>query len=599
MPVAPPVSYPGVYIQEVPSDVRTIVPVDTATTAFVGRALRGPVDTQTVINSYADFETIFGGLWLQSAMSYAVRDFFVNGGSKAVIVRVYELPSSSGKDVSAAAKAAADGFATATAGKKAGAEAVAKAAEDAAAVAGSTAAAVSDAAKAAAEEFASATVDKKAGADAVAAAAKDAAATAGSTADTVSAAAKAAAEEFASATADKQAGADAVAKAAEDAAAAAGSTASAVSDAAKAAADEFVNATADKQDGADAVAKAAEDAAATAGSTAATVSAAAKAAADGITSANDPTGDKKAAAQAVAKAANDKALERIEGKAILTFGAAASPLILEASSPGAWGNQLRGSVTAVDAKVIEQVAARYGVSKNELFNLTIRDIATGTEEVFPNVTVTDGPRRLDKVLAGDSQLVRVAGALPATRPSFTGSTSADGTISPLPAKGHWWDDANGAYHVTAAPNSGSDGSTPKQETILGSEADRTGMYALEHANIFNMLCLPPFDGTDVAAMADVAKDAWDTASAYCERRRAMLVADSPGSWNSKKKAADGFPNDSNCPSPSENAMLYFPRLNLANPLRDGQVEAFVPCGAVAGIIARTDSTRCVEGASRP
>lgn len=41
MPVAPQVTYPGVYIQEVPSDVRTITPVDTATTAFVGSALRG------------------------------------------------------------------------------------------------------------------------------------------------------------------------------------------------------------------------------------------------------------------------------------------------------------------------------------------------------------------------------------------------------------------------------------------------------------------------------------------------------------------------------------------------------------------------------
>jgi uncharacterized protein len=73
MPVAPPVSYPGVYIQEVPSDVRTIVPVDTATTAFVGRALRGPVNEPIVINSWADFESIFGGLWLDNMLGYAVR----------------------------------------------------------------------------------------------------------------------------------------------------------------------------------------------------------------------------------------------------------------------------------------------------------------------------------------------------------------------------------------------------------------------------------------------------------------------------------------------------------------------------------------------
>ncbi len=593
MPVAPPVSYPGVYIQEVPSDVRTIVPVDTATTAFVGRALRGPVDTQTVINSYAEFETVFGGLWLQSAMTYAVRDFFVNGGSKAIIVRVYELPLRSSQDISAAAKATAEGFADASPDKQVGANAVAKAAQDAAAKPNSTAKDVSDAAKAAAVRFANATADKKAGAVEVATAAQDAAAKPDSTAATVSAAAEAAAEGIANAPEGNKAGADAVAKAAEDAAAKPDSTAATVSAAAEAAAEGIANATADKKAGAEEVAKAAEDAAAAADSTAATVSAAAKAAADGIAGATDQSGDKKAGAQAVAKAANDMALEPIDGKANLTFGDASSPLTLEASNPGTWGNQLRGRVTAVDAKVSSQVAKRYGVTEADLFNLIIRDIATGTEEVFPNVTVTDGPRRLDKVLAGDSQLVRVAGDLPSTVPPFTGTKSADNTILPLPPKGNWWDDTNGDYHVAATSGSGNDGATPTEVTILGSEAQRTGMYALEHANIFNMLCLPPFDGTDVAAMADVSKNTWDTASAYCERRRAMLVVDSPGSWNSKKKAVDGFPNDGSCPSPSENAMLYFPRLNLANPLRDGQVEAFVPCGAVAGIIARTDAARGV------
>ena len=38
-------SFPGVYIEEVPSGVRTITGVATSITAFVGRALRGPVDT--------------------------------------------------------------------------------------------------------------------------------------------------------------------------------------------------------------------------------------------------------------------------------------------------------------------------------------------------------------------------------------------------------------------------------------------------------------------------------------------------------------------------------------------------------------------------
>jgi hypothetical protein len=69
--------------------VRTITGVATSITAFVGRARRGPVDDPKVINSYGDFERIFGGLWLDSSMSFAVRDFYLNGGSRAVIVRLY------------------------------------------------------------------------------------------------------------------------------------------------------------------------------------------------------------------------------------------------------------------------------------------------------------------------------------------------------------------------------------------------------------------------------------------------------------------------------------------------------------------------------
>ncbi|MGL4611899.1 MAG: phage tail sheath family protein [Trueperaceae bacterium] len=86
MPVAP--TYPGVYIEEIPSGVRTIVGVPTSVTAFIGSTLRGPTDEPSVINGYGDFERMFGGLWLDSTMSYAVRDFFQNGGGQAVIVRV-------------------------------------------------------------------------------------------------------------------------------------------------------------------------------------------------------------------------------------------------------------------------------------------------------------------------------------------------------------------------------------------------------------------------------------------------------------------------------------------------------------------------------
>ena len=69
-------SYPGVYVEEIPSGVHTITGVATSITAFVGRASRGPVDVAVVVNNFGDFEKIFGGLWSKSSIGFAVRDFF-------------------------------------------------------------------------------------------------------------------------------------------------------------------------------------------------------------------------------------------------------------------------------------------------------------------------------------------------------------------------------------------------------------------------------------------------------------------------------------------------------------------------------------------
>src|SRR4051794_26404748 len=82
-------TYPGVYIEELPSLVRTIVGVPTSVAAFVGRALRGPVDDPRHITSWADFERIYGGIWTESPMSYSVFHYFQNGGVEAEIVRIH------------------------------------------------------------------------------------------------------------------------------------------------------------------------------------------------------------------------------------------------------------------------------------------------------------------------------------------------------------------------------------------------------------------------------------------------------------------------------------------------------------------------------
>ena len=96
-------TYPGVYIQELPSGTRTITGVATSVTAFVGRAWRGPVDTPTAISSYPDFDRQFGGLWRTSTLGYAVQQFFNNGGSQAVIVRVATRTARPGVNVAAPA----------------------------------------------------------------------------------------------------------------------------------------------------------------------------------------------------------------------------------------------------------------------------------------------------------------------------------------------------------------------------------------------------------------------------------------------------------------------------------------------------------------
>jgi hypothetical protein len=64
------------------------VGVPTSICAFVGRAARGPVGTPVEVGSSSDFAEEFGGLWEGSTLGFCVRDFFVNGGSRAVVVRV-------------------------------------------------------------------------------------------------------------------------------------------------------------------------------------------------------------------------------------------------------------------------------------------------------------------------------------------------------------------------------------------------------------------------------------------------------------------------------------------------------------------------------
>ena len=94
-------SYPGVYMVEMPSATRTITAASTSTAAFIGMAQKGPVGIATLVTSFFEFTDIFGGfitkekLGITDTMSdenvylpYAAWSFFQNGGRKLYVVRL-------------------------------------------------------------------------------------------------------------------------------------------------------------------------------------------------------------------------------------------------------------------------------------------------------------------------------------------------------------------------------------------------------------------------------------------------------------------------------------------------------------------------------
>lgn len=370
MPVTP--TYPGVYIEELPSGVRTIAGVATSITAFIGRAARGPVNEPTIINNFGDFERLFGGLRAKLPMTYAVRDYFLNGGATAVIVRLYAQPDGDG----------------------------------------------------------------------------------------------------------------------------------------------------------------------------------------------------------------------VNARASLIL----EELTLDAAYEGAWANRLRARVTSLAAsdEPPAWVDQDEELQKADVFNLLVHDEATDTTESFINVTLKESPRRLDRVLENASNLVRVANDLDT-------ENIAVPVAHPDPSPGaDVWATNDPATNVPVAEADKAAQSAPLSATdYTESEAAKTGIYALEKTDLFNLLCIPP----DMRG-GTTDNTIYQAALPYCVKRRAMLIVDPPAEWSANPaqaapNAKDGFANLGLSGTDARNAALYFPRVQKADPLRDGQMDTFVPCGIVAGVMARTDVQRGV------
>lgn len=273
-----------------------------------------------------------------------------------------------------------------------------------------------------------------------------------------------------------------------------------------------------------------------------------------------------------------------------TGGSPSDDLVLNASSAGEWGNRLSA---AIDYDTDRALPRTSPPSTNpQRFNLTVRyRVQAGKDnfvvETFGSVSTVAGDARfLPLVLERESAYVRMTGTMPAERPtSTTTGTGAQRVVS--------WVDADAG--------SGSDGSPIDDNDVIGEQDPKTGIYALNRADLFNILCIPPL-ARDTSALPSIwtppSAPIYQAALALCVDRRAMLIVDPDPSWATSidqaiGNAIDGR-NDLNLTgTAARNAALYFPCVREVDPLRDSRVDTFAPSGIIAGIMARTDVQRGV------
>lgn len=367
MPETP--TYPSIYVEELPDTVRNVVGVSTSITAFIGRALKGPVNVPVPIQSFSEFERIFGGLWINSSMSYAVYQFFLNGGHDALIVRV--------------------------------------------------------------------------------------------------------------------------------------------------------------QNGAT--------------------------------------------------------------KSIIDIGGA---FVIEAANEGAWSRNLEIQIEPIDQKssdnrdAVNAELALDPADKFTLFNLFVLERLRPDSELVTLEThrllSTKGlsSRFVGKVLAEESDFIRVQD------PGTVQPIQPEAAPQPVPHPGKT--DSTASFKARAL---GDDGAQLRDEDIYDPDKPKSGIFALEKADLFNLLCIPPYGDSDVSP------EVYLSALTYCEKRRAMLIVDSPSIW---KDAHDPINDSIGIDGINgfrqlrqKNAAIFFPRIKAPDPEAGNREREFVPCGAVAGVIARTDGERGV------
>jgi hypothetical protein len=145
------------------------------------------------------------------------------------------------------------------------------------------------------------------------------------------------------------------------------------------------------------------------------------------------------------------------------------------------------------------------------------------------------------------------------------------------------------HRPTAVTNTGpfpmgADGTKGVAADLVGSQSDKSGIYALLDVDLFNLLLIPEtFELSTDQAVAVV-----QPAVVLCEARRAFYIVDAPSS-----RTLTTIVGWANSASQSRNAATYFPAVRIADPLDGLRPRAMAPSGTLAGVYARTDATRGV------
>jgi hypothetical protein len=232
-------------------------------------------------------------------------------------------------------------------------------------------------------------------------------------------------------------------------------------------------------------------------------------------------------------------------------------ITLDASSPGQWGTNLSA---VVDHENLFKPAVNQ-------FNLTIKKMQGTTllaQEVYAGASLNKGTPQYLPTLLLPSQLV-------------------------VPAKANTWQQQPTVGSVDFTVPAAAGGAPPAPITSgpvpLGDQNQRTGIYALLKADIFNILCLPvdpetTYDGQTL-----------DDAVAFCLQQRAMLIVDPPTAWDVVPLQFPTITGQPALVTPSPNAAVYYPNLVITDT--SGATFNAGPSGAVAGVWATTDNSRGV------